>query len=161
MTSIPGYYDTADAGYQDSDGFVFVTSRVDDVINCAGHRLSVTSIEDAIALHRDVAEVVVVGVEDSFKGQVPLGLVVLNAGSNQSEEEVVDELKKLVRERVGPVASFNKCTIVKRLPRTRSGKILRGVLRKIANKSPYKYPSTIEDDSVLKEVEEIIRSHEC
>jgi propionyl-CoA synthetase len=148
----PGYYHTADAGYRDEDGYVFVMSRTDDVINVAGHRLSTGAIEEVLASHPDVAECAVIGVADSLKGQLPLGLVVLKAGADRDETELVPELVKLVRESIGPVAAFKLVLRVKRLPKTRSGKVLRGTMRQLADGEIYKIPATIDDPAILDEI---------
>jgi len=154
LSAFPGYYETSDAGFIDEDGYVYVMARTDDIINVAGHRLSTGAMEEAIAGHPDVAECAVMGVEDQLKGQVPLGMVVLNAGVDRDHEEVVKEVIKRVRELIGPVAAFKTATVVKRLPKTRSGKILRGTMRSIADKKEYKVPATIDDYSILDEIED-------
>ncbi len=153
MEEFPGYYKTADAGFIDADGYVFVMARTDDIINVAGHRLSTGGMEEVLSDHPDVAECAVVGVEDNLKGQVPVGFAVLKAGVDRSHEEIIAELVKMVRERIGPVASFKRATVVKRLPKTRSGKILRGTIQKIADNQPYKVPATIDDPVILNEME--------
>ena len=150
----PGHYETGDAGYVDEDGYVFVMARTDDVINVAGHRLSTGAIEEALATHPDVAECAVVGVHDELKGQIPLGLLVLKAGVARDHRLIVDEAVRRVRERIGPVAAFKTCAIVQRLPKTRSGKILRATMRAIADGESYRPPATIDDPSVLAEIEE-------
>jgi propionyl-CoA synthetase len=127
-------------------------SRTDDVINVAGHRLSTGAMEEVLAKHRDVAEAAVIGVADSVKGQVPLGFVVLKAGVNRPHDEIVRELIQLMREQIGPVAAFKQATVVDRLPKTRSGKILRGTMRKIADAEPYATPATIDDPAILGEI---------
>ncbi len=152
LERFPGYYQTADAGYRDEDGYLWVMSRTDDVINVAGHRLSTGAMEEVIASHADVAECAVIGVADALKGQVPLGLVVLKAGATRPEPEVVRELVSLVRENIGPVAVFKQAALVKRLPKTRSGKVLRGTMRKIADGESYKAPPTIDDPAILDEI---------
>ncbi len=131
-------------------------SRTDDIINVAGHRLSTGGMEEVLAGHVNVAECAVIGVSDSLKGQVPMGFVVLNAGVNRPEEEIAVELVRLVREKIGPVASFKTAHVVKALPKTRSGKILRGTMRRIADGEPYKTPATIEDASVLDDIKETL-----
>jgi len=153
LATFPGYYETADAGYIDADGYVFVMARTDDIINVAGHRLSTGAMEEVIAGHPDVAECAVMGVEDSLKGQVPLGMVVLNAGVDRDQEEIIKEVVQKVRDTIGPVAAFKKAVVVQRLPKTRSGKILRGTMRAIADKKEYKVPATIDDDTILDEIE--------
>lgn len=152
MADIPGYYKTGDAGYIDEDGYLFIMARTDDIINVAGHRLSTGGMEEVLASHPDVAECAVMGVQDELKGQVPMGFVVLNAGVNRPEEDIQKELVALVREKIGPVAAFKLALVVKRLPKTRSGKILRGVMRKIADGEEYKAPATIDDPEVLTEI---------
>ncbi len=153
LATFPGYYATADAGYIDADGYVFVMARTDDIINVAGHRLSTGAMEEVIAGHPDVAECAVMGVEDALKGQVPLGMVVLNAGVDRDHEDIIKEVVQRVRDTIGPVAAFKKATVVQRLPKTRSGKILRGTMRAIADKKEYKVPATIDDDTILEEIE--------
>jgi len=156
MENIPGYYDTGDAGYIDEEGYVFVMSRTDDVLNVAGHRLSSGAMEEVIADHHDVAEVAVVGIKDTLKGQIPLGLLVLNSHCDRDEEEVTGEAIQMVRDRIGPVAAFKHAVVVERLPKTRSGKILRGTMRSIANGDAYKIPATCEDLTVLDSIKEVI-----
>ena len=152
----PGYYFTGDGGYIDDEGYVYIMGRVDDVINVAGHRLSTGGMEEIVATHPDVAECAVLGVEDNLKGQVPLGFFVLKAGVTKSSEEIGKECVQMVRDQIGPVACFKLATEVPRLPKTRSGKILRGTMRKIADNEEYRMPSTIDDPTVLDEVEEAI-----
>jgi propionyl-CoA synthetase len=152
MTEFPGYYKTGDAGFIDEDGYVSVMTRVDDVINVAGHRLSTGQIEEVLGAHNDVAECAVIGVADELKGQVPLGLLVLKAGVNKPNEEIVGDVVKMVRERIGPVAFFKSALVVQRLPKTRSGKILRGTMQKMADNLPWTMPATIEDPAVLDEI---------
>ncbi len=152
LAEAPGYYKTADAGYIDADGYVFVMSRTDDVINVAGHRLSTGAFEEVLAGHPAVAECAVIGVNDDMKGQVPLGFLLLKAGVSTSPEQVVQEAIARVRDEIGPVASFKMAAIVERLPKTRSGKILRGTMQKIANGEPYKMPPTIDDPQILVEI---------
>ena len=149
----PGYYHTSDAGYIDDDGYVYVMTRTDDIINVAGHRLSTGAIEEVLAAHPDVAECAVVGVADALKGQVPLGLIVLRAGIDRPHADLVEELVAAVRERIGPVAAFKEALVVARLPKTRSGKILRGTMRAIADGQPYKMPATIDEPAVLADIE--------
>lgn len=153
LKEFPGYYQTADAGFIDEDGYVFVMARTDDIINVAGHRLSTGAMEEVIAGHPDVAECAVMGVEDGLKGQVPLGMMVLNAGVERNHDDIVKEVIQLVREKIGPVAAFKTATVVKRLPKTRSGKILRGTMRAIADRKDYKIPATIDDYAILDEIE--------
>ena len=152
LSAYPGYYRTADAGIKDEDGYLWIMGRTDDVINVAGHRLSTGAMEEVLAAHPDVAECAVVGVSDAVKGEVPLGLVVLKAGAARDRGELVAELIKLVRDRIGPVASFKTATTVKRLPKTRSGKIVRGTIKKIADGVAYTMPPTIDDPATLEEI---------
>ena len=152
--TFPGYYETGDAGYIDEDGYVFVMSRTDDVINVAGHRLSTGAIEEVLASHPDVAECAVMGVNDALKGELPLGCVVLSAGVERDDSEIVSECIALVREKIGPVAAFKLTTVVKRLPKTRSGKILRGTMKKIADNTEWNMPATIDDPTILDEITE-------
>jgi propionyl-CoA synthetase len=156
LEEFPGYYKTADAGFIDPEGYVFVMSRTDDIINVAGHRLSTGAMEEVLADHPDVAECAVLGAEDKLKGQVPIGFLVLNAGVDRDRAEIVKEVIQMVRDRIGPVASFKTATVVKRLPKTRSGKILRGTIQKIADNQPYKMPATIDDPVILEEISEAL-----
>ncbi len=158
LEEFPGYYKTADAGFIDEDGYVFVMSRTDDIINVAGHRLSTGAMEEVLSDHPDVAECAVLGVDDSLKGQVPVGFLVLKAGVTKAKEEIVKEVIQMVRERIGPVAAFKTATVVKRLPKTRSGKILRGTIQKIADSKEYKVPATIDDPTILGEMEEALQN---
>ncbi len=157
LADFPGYYKTGDAGYKDEDGYLYIMSRTDDIINVAGHRLSTGGMEEVLASHRDVAECAVIGVHDRLKGQVPIGLLVLKAGVNRPREEIVVETVRLVRDRIGPVASFKQAAVVERLPKTRSGKILRGTMRRIADGEDYGTPATIDDPAILGEIEEALR----
>ena len=152
LSAYPGYYLTADAGVKDEDDYLWIMGRTDDVINVAGHRLSTGAMEEVLAAHPDVAECAVVGVNDALKGEVPLGLVVLKAGAARERGELVAELIELVRQRIGPVASFKTATPVKRLPKTRSGKVVRGTIKKIADGAPYTIPPTIDDPATLDEI---------
>lgn len=152
LDAYPGYYKTADAGFKDEDGYLWIMSRTDDIINVAGHRLSTGALEEVLAAHADVAECAVIGVADELKGEVPLGLVVLKLGVERAPEDIIPELIHLVREKIGPVASFKVATVVNRLPKTRSGKIVRGTLKKIADGAEYRVPPTIEDATVLDEI---------
>jgi propionyl-CoA synthetase len=154
LDPFPGYYFSGDGGYKDEDGYVFITGRIDDIINVAGHRLSTAKMEEVVAAHPAVAECAVVGVEDSLKGHIPVGFVVLKSGVAASDEEIERELIQRVRADIGPVAAFKRAVRVDRLPKTRSGKILRKVMRAIADDRPYMPPSTIEDMSVLGELKE-------
>jgi propionyl-CoA synthetase len=158
LDEFPGYYSTGDAGFVDDDGYVYVMTRVDDVINVAGHRLSTGAMEEVLASHPDVAECAVVGVVDEIKGQVPLGFVVLKAGVRRSHAAILEEIVQLVRERIGPVAAFKQAVVVKRLPKTRSGKILRSTMQKIADHQEYKVPATIDDPAILEEIAEELES---
>ncbi len=153
LSRFPGYYLTADAGYRDENGYLFIMSRTDDIINVAGHRLSTGGMEEILAGHSDVAECAVIGVHDALKGQVPLGLVVLTAGVERDHDEIVAELVQRVRERLGPVAAFRQACVVSRLPKTRSGKILRATMRAIADGEAYKVPATVDDPEILPEIE--------
>jgi len=148
--TFPGYYETGDAGYIDENGYVFVMARTDDVINVAGHRLSTGAMEEVLTGHPALAECAVIGIKDDLKGQVPMGLLVLNAHVTEQDEIIVRECIQRVRDQIGPVAAFKQCLIVKRLPKTRSGKILRGTLRKIADGEPWTMPATIDDPAVLE-----------
>ena len=154
----PGYYETGDAGYIDENGYIFVMARTDDVINVAGHRLSTGAMEEVLADHPDVAECAVVGVADEMKGQVPLGLVVLNAGVDRAVEDIVAESVQHMRDKIGPVAAFKLCAVVERLPKTRSGKILRGTMRSIADGESWKMPATIDDPVILDEITWALKS---
>jgi len=157
-TTFPGWYNTSDAGVVDTEGYVSVMSRTDDIINVAGHRLSTGAMEEVLAGHPDVAECAVIGIADTVKGQVPLGLVVLKSGVAKPDATICQELVSLVRERIGPVAAFKDAMVVARLPKTRSGKILRATLRKIADGESYTVPPTIDDASILGEVEAALRA---
>jgi propionyl-CoA synthetase len=153
LEEFPGYYKTADAGYIDEEGYIYVMSRTDDIINVAGHRLSTGAMEEVLADHPDVAECAVLGVADQLKGQLPIGFLVLNAGVDRDKAEIVKEVVQMVRERIGPVAAFKTATVVGRLPKTRSGKILRGTIQKIADNEAYKVPATIDDPAILGEMQ--------
>jgi propionyl-CoA synthetase len=153
----PGHYLTGDAGYQDEDGYLYIMSRVDDIINVAGHRLSTGAMEEVLAGHPDVAECAVVGVADALKGEVPVGFVVTKAGVDRSDAELATQLVERVRERIGPVAAFKLAMVVKRLPKTRSGKILRGTMKKIADGTEYGMPATIDDPAILDEIAESLK----
>ena len=154
LEQYPGYYVTSDGGFCDEDGYLWIMGRIDDVINVAGHRLSTGAMEEVLAAHPAVAECAVLGVADALKGQLPLGLVVVKAGVETTEKELVPELVGLVREKIGPVADFKQALLVKRLPKTRSGKILRGTVRSMADGTPYKAPATIDDPAILDEIKE-------
>jgi len=153
LKTFKGYYETGDAGYVDKDGYVYIMARTDDVINVAGHRLSTGAMEEVLAGHTDVAECAVIGISDDLKGQLPLGFLCLNKGVERAEADIVDECVKLVRKKIGPVAAFKKAIIVDRLPKTRSGKILRAIMVKIANGDDWTMPATIDDPEILNEIE--------
>jgi propionyl-CoA synthetase len=157
LTKHPGYYLTGDAGYQDDDGYLYIMSRVDDIINVAGHRLSTGAMEEVLAGHPDVAECAVVGVADEIKGEVPVGFVVTKAGVERSEADIARDLVERVRAQIGPVAAFKTALVVKRLPKTRSGKILRGTMKRIADGQDYTTPATIDDPVILGEITEALR----
>jgi len=152
LEQYPGYYVTSDGGYCDEDGYLWIMGRIDDVINVAGHRLSTGAMEEVLAAHPAVAECAVLGVADALKGQSPLGLIVVKAGVEVTEAQLVPELVGLMREKIGPVADFKQALLVKRLPKTRSGKILRGTVRSMADGTPYKAPATIDDPAILDEI---------
>jgi propionyl-CoA synthetase len=157
FNEFPGYYKTSDAGYMDEDGYVFVMGRTDDIINVAGHRLSTGGMEEILASHADVAECAVLGIKDAIKGEVPCGFLVLKAGVTRSPMEIEKQVVALVRERLGPVAAFKLAITVGRLPKTRSGKILRGTIKKIADGEPWTMPATIEDPKVLDEITDALK----
>jgi propionyl-CoA synthetase len=152
LTAYPGHYLTGDAGYRDEDGYLYIMSRIDDIINVAGHRLSTGGMEEVLASHPDVAECAVLGAADQLKGEVPVGFIVLKAGVNRDGDAIVRECIQMVRERIGPVAAFKSAVIVDRLPKTRSGKILRGTMKKIADGTEYATPATIDDPVILTEI---------
>ena len=152
LNTFPGYYETGDAGMKDEDGYLYIMARTDDVINVAGHRLSTGAMEEVLAGHPDVAECAVIGVSDSLKGQMPVGFLCLNSGCETAHEDVVSQVVKLVREKIGPVAAFKLACVVDRLPKTRSGKILRGTMVNIADGTPWKMPATIDDPAILDEI---------
>jgi propionyl-CoA synthetase len=158
LTDFPGYYKTADAGYMDQDDYLWIMSRTDDIINVAGHRLSTGAMEEVLAAHPDVAECAVFGVADEIKGEVPLGLLVTKAGVEREHKDIVNEVVQRVREEIGPVASFKIAAVVKRLPKTRSGKILRGTMKKIAEGVEFRTPATIDDPAILDEIREALRT---
>jgi propionyl-CoA synthetase len=157
MTTFPGYYETSDGGYIDKDGYVFVMGRMDDVINIAGHRLSTGAMEEVISTHPDVAECAVIGANDQLKGQLPLGLFVLKEGVDRPSDDIKAELVKMVREEIGAIACLRETSGVGRLPKTRSGKILRGTMRSIANGKEYRMPSTIDDPDSLSEITDTLK----
>ncbi|MYK58046.1 MAG: propionyl-CoA synthetase, partial [Rhodospirillaceae bacterium] len=158
LEEYPGHYKTGDAGFIDEDGYVFVMTRTDDVINVAGHRLSTGGMEEVLADHPDVAECAVIGVADAMKGQIPFGFLVLNAGVARDDGEIVREIVGMVRQRIGPVAAFKSAVVVPRLPKTRSGKILRGTMQKIADDEAWKMPATIDDPAILDEITAALQS---
>jgi len=158
LSTQPGYYLTGDAGYMDEDGYIFVMSRIDDIINVAGHRLSTGGIEAVLASHPDVAECAVIGAADQLKGELPLGLVVLKSGVKRDPQTLIQELVDLVRDQIGPVAAFKTVVIVERLPKTRSGKILRGTMKAIADGKDYKLPATIDDPAILGEIQQALEA---
>ena len=159
MSNYEGYYQTYDAGHIDEDGYIWIMSRTDDIINVAGHRLSTGAIEEVLSEHQSVAECAVLGIADKLKGQLPIGLVVLKAGVKKDNEIISIECIQMVRDKIGPVAAFKAVIVIKRLPKTRSGKILRGTIRKIADKEEYKMPATIDDPDILKEIEEDLKKN--
>ena len=157
LAQFPGYYETGDAGYVDADGYLYIMARTDDVINVAGHRLSTGAMEEVLASHPDVAECAVIGVADDLKGQTPLGFLCLNKGVSRNPAEVVTECITLMREKIGPVADFKRACVVDRLPKTRSGKILRSTMAKIADGQPWKMPATIDDPAILDEITDALQ----
>ena len=159
LSTFPGFYETGDAGLIDDDGYLYIMARTDDVINVAGHRLSTGAMEEALSNHSDVAECAVIGVSDQLKGQVPLGFLCLTNGVNRPHKEIVDECIQLVRDQIGPVASFKLATVVARLPKTRSGKILRATMVKIADNQEFKMPATIDDPTILDEIKAVSYTH--
>ena len=158
LAEYPGYYKTADAGFMDDDGYLSIMSRTDDIINVAGHRLSTGGMEEVLAGHSDVAECAVIGVWDHIKGQLPLGFLVLNTGVTKENDLVISEVVQLVRIQIGPISAFKLAIVVDRLPKTRSGKILRGTMQKIANNQDYKMPATIDDPSILSEIDNALQA---
>lgn len=152
LAEFPGYYKTADAGYKDEDGYLYIMARTDDIINVAGHRLSTGAMEEVLSGHPDVAECAVIGIADPLKGQVPLGFLVLNSGVERVESELELEVVSMVRNQIGPVAAFKQALVVQRLPKTRSGKVLRGTMRKIADAEAWNMPATIDDPEILSEI---------
>jgi propionyl-CoA synthetase len=159
LDEFPGYYKTADAGYKDDDGYIYVMSRTDDIINVAGHRLSTGGMEEVLAGHKDVAECAVLGIKDELKGEVPCGFIVLKAGVNRPPAEIEKEIVALVRDKIGPVAAFKLAITVARLPKTRSGKILRGTIKKIADGDKWSMPATIDDPMILDEIGSALKGH--
>ncbi|WP_299769922.1 AMP-binding protein [uncultured Tateyamaria sp.] len=158
LHTFPGYYETGDAGMMDDDGYLYIMARTDDVINVAGHRLSTGAMEEVLAGHPDVAECAVVGVSDQLKGQSPVGLLCLTNGVNRAHDEIVTECVKRVRDQIGPVAAFKQAVVVDRLPKTRSGKILRGTVVKIADNQDFKMPATIDDPAILDEIKDALQT---
>ena len=159
LDEFPGYYKSADAGMVDEDGYIFVMARTDDIINCAGHRLSTGAMEEVCAKHTDVAECAVIGVHDATKGQIPCGFMVLKNHVSRETSDIAREVAELVRNEIGPVAAFKTVMVVNRLPKTRSGKILRGTMQKIADDMPWKMPATIDDPAVLDEITAILKAN--
>ena len=159
LDEFPGYYKTADAGYKDDDGYIYVMSRTDDIINVAGHRLSTGGMEEVLAGHKDVAECAVLGIKDELKGEVPCGFIVLKAGVNRPHDVIEKEIVALVRDKIGPVAAFKLAITVARLPKTRSGKILRGTIKKIADGDAWTMPATIDDPVILDEIGAAMKTH--
>ncbi len=157
LTTFPGYYETGDAGMIDDDGYLYIMARTDDVINVAGHRLSTGAMEEVLAAHPDVGECAVIGVTDTLKGQLPLGFVCLNAGCDRPHDDICKEVVKSVRDKIGPVAAFKLVAVVDRLPKTRSGKILRGTMVKIADGADFKMPATIDDPAILDEIRDALK----
>ncbi|MCK5166114.1 MAG: propionyl-CoA synthetase, partial [Rhodospirillaceae bacterium] len=158
LDDYPGFYKTGDAGYMDEDDYIYVMTRTDDIINVAGHRLSTGQMEEVLSAHADVAECAVIGVADDLKGQLPLGFVVLKSGVARAHDEIIKEVVAMVRKQIGPVAAFKTATVVGRLPKTRSGKILRGTMQKIADNQQYKAPATIDDPDILPEIKAALES---
>ncbi|MBE1204888.1 propionyl-CoA synthetase [Aminobacter carboxidus] len=158
LAEFPGYYKTADAGYIDDEGYLFIMARTDDIINVAGHRLSTGGMEEVVAEHPDVAECAVIGIADAMKGQIPCGFIVLNSGVARDTGTIEKEVVSLVRDRIGPVAAFKMVVTIKRLPKTRSGKILRGTMQKIADREEWKMPATIDDPVILDEISEALKA---
>lgn len=158
LAHFPGYYETGDAGYRDEDGYLYIMARTDDVINVAGHRLSTGGMEEVLASHPDVAECAVIGVADTLKGQLPLGFLCLNAGCTREHADIIKDVVTLVRNKIGPVAAFKLCVVVDRLPKTRSGKILRATMVKIADGEDYKMPATIDDPAILDEIKTALQT---
>jgi propionyl-CoA synthetase len=155
LNKFPGYYFSGDGGFIDEDGFVYITGRVDDVINVAGHRLSTAEMEEIVASHHSVAECAVIGINDELKGQVPLAMVVYKSGETIEHFQLQHEVVQLVREQIGAVASLRDVVIVQRLPKTRSGKILRKLLRSIADSEHFQIPSTIDDEAIIDEIRDV------
>ena len=157
LEDFDGWYSSADAGYIDKEGYIWVMSRTDDIINCAGHRLSTGAMEEVLSKHKDIAECAVVGILDELKGQIPMGFIVINSGTARPNKTIIQETINMIRNEIGPVASFRKVIIVNRLPKTRSGKILRSTISSIVDKKPYKIPATIDDEAILDEIKDAIQ----
>ena len=157
LEDFDGWYSSADAGYIDKEGYIWVMSRTDDIINCAGHRLSTGAMEEVLSKHKDIAECAVVGILDELKGQIPMGFIVINSGTAKPNKTIIQETINMIRNEIGPVASFRKVIIVNRLPKTRSGKILRSTISSIVDKKPYKIPATIDDEAILDEIKDAIQ----
>jgi propionyl-CoA synthetase len=160
LTKFPGFYFSGDGGYKDEDHYIFITGRVDDVINVAGHRLSTSEMEEIVASHPSVAECAVVGINDTLKGQVPLALVVTKLGETIEHFQLEQEIVQLVRKQIGAVASLRNVVIVQRLPKTRSGKILRKLMRSIADGDTFQVPSTIDDENIVDEIIDVLKKYE-
>ena len=158
LNTFPGYYETGDAGMIDEDGYLYIMARTDDVINVAGHRLSTGAMEEVLASHPDMAECAVIGVSDPLKGQLPVGFMCLTKGVNRPHEDIVKESVGLVRDQIGPVAAFKLAVIVDRLPKTRSGKILRATMVKLADGEEFKMPATIDDPAILDEIKDALQT---
>jgi propionyl-CoA synthetase len=158
LSQFPGFYETADAGFLDDDGYIYVMSRTDDIINVAGHRLSTGGMEEVLSSHKNVAECAVIGIADALKGELPCGFIVLKAGSERSASEIEQECVDLIRERIGPVAAFKLAITVARLPKTRSGKVLRGTMKKIADGALWTMPATIDDPAILDEIASALKT---
>ena len=156
LEDFDGWYSSSDAGYIDKDGYIWVMARTDDIINCAGHRLSTGAMEEVLSKHKDIAECAVVGIEDELKGQIPMGFIVINSGVKTPHQDIIGETISMVRNEIGPVASFRKVVVVKRLPKTRSGKILRSTMASIVDGKNYKMPATIDDPDILDEIKKAL-----
>jgi len=158
LSAFPGYYETGDAGMVDEDGYLYIMARTDDVINVAGHRLSTGAMEEVLANHPDVAECAVIGASDALKGQLPIGFVCLTKGVNRPHSEIARECVQMIRDKIGPVAAFKTAAVVDRLPKTRSGKILRATMVKIADSEAFKLPATIDDPVILDEIKAALQA---
>jgi propionyl-CoA synthetase len=157
LAEFPGYYKTADAGFKDEDGYIYVMSRTDDIINVAGHRLSTGAMEEVLSSHKDVAECAVIGIADALKGEIPCGFIVLKVGVNRAVAEIEQGCIDLIRDKIGPFAAFKLAITVARLPKTRSGKVLRGTMKKIADGQSWTIPATIDDPVILNEIESALK----